>query len=236
MRRRVGTPFLVLVLVVSLLGTGPGAGALLAQDAPPESRSFMETAIRGGLAFAATTAIKGLFGMAPGYLGALIPSFGPAFAVPLLVGAGLVEGLISLTVFSAIMGTQDRRWLVRSYLAASVLSVLTTFMLGGVFSPLVVTVISNVARLVLFALLTRPPGTSLTKHLVSEVSMGAVDPTSTPSAPGTSLSVAELEEARRQAYRECVGASAEDVRAAAYDRFARLTVQLSAQRDVTAAR
>jgi len=211
--------------------------AAAADEELPKKRSILETMLRGGAALAATTAIKGLFGMAPGYLATLIPAMGPAMTVPLLVGAGLLEGAISLTVFSAIMGQKERRWLVRSFLLASVASVAMTYFLGPLMAPWAVTVLSNVVRLGIFALLTRPPDKGLTEHLVDEVKSTVKGNGGSTASPDdlAGRSAAELEQFRRQAYAEYLGAADTETRADAYERFKKATDALSNLRSDAAA-
>jgi len=191
-----------------------------------EDRSLAESGVRWGLAFAATSAIKGLFGMAPGYLAAFLPSMGASMFVPALIGAGLLEGMISLSVFSAITGVKDRQWLTRSFLMASVVSVAATFFLAGMMSPLALTLVSNGLRLAVFAMLTRPPDKSITDHIVDEVKdvVGVAKTDEEQAAIGAkaskaSLSLSEIETLRLEAYSGYVKASDSNERTKFYNDF-----------------
>ena len=207
------------------------------EEAQEEKKgSLLGSMLRLGGAFAATTAIKGLFGMAPGYLTTLIPTLGPTMAVPMLIGAGLLEGAISLSIFTLIMDQKDRRYLIRAFLMASIVSVAATFFLSGLMAPWAVTVLSNVLRLGLFSLLTRPPNKDLTEHLVDEVKavVGKDTTDKVETEEGVELSAKELEELRKQAYQDYLAAADLDGRAEAHTRFKKYTDLLSKLRQEAA--
>lgn len=189
----------------------------------------MSSGLRLGAAIGATTLIKGLFGMAPGYLSALIPTMGPSMAVPLLIGAGLLEGAISLSVFSLIMKKENRRYLIRAFLLASVVSVASTFFLSGILSPIALTLVSNLLRLGLFSLLTRPPEKELGEHLVDEVKtvVGKEPEDTVETSMGVEFSAKELDELRRESYQKYIDAETIELRAKAYKDFNNYTNLLS---------
>lgn len=193
-----------------------------------KGRSLLENGVRYGLAFSATSFIKGLFGMAPGYLATFLPSMGASMFVPALIGAGLLEGLISLSVFSAITGVKDRKWLTRSFLVASVVSVAATFFLAGMVSPLALTLITNGLRLAVFAMLTRPSDTSVADYIVEEVKdvvgvessddnelKTSIDSDSQKSA----LTITEIEALRLESYSAYIKASDSNERTKYYNDF-----------------
>jgi hypothetical protein len=230
---------LALGLALCCLTASSGARQLLAADVAgdPKPQSVVASVFRNVAAFALTTGIKGLFGMAPGYLQALIPTVCPAMAMPVLIGAGLLEGAISLTVATAILGKENRRWLVRSFLLASALSSVTTYFLAPMLAPWVTVVVSNLVRMAIFSLLTKPPNVSMTSHLINEVeskitgenSEAGTGKTTEPKASlaPTCLSVVELERPRREAYNQYLLAEGPELREAAYADFKRYTEQLA---------
>ncbi len=221
--------FLILCFTCAIVPTPLRADEESSEKPEKKKGSFVGSILRAGAAIGATTAIKGLFGMAPGYLSALIPTLGPSMAVPMLIGAGLLEGAISLTVFTMIMDQKDRRWLVRSFLLASIVSVAATFFLSGLMAPWAVTVVSNLLRLGLFSLLTRPPNKDLTEHLVDEVKavVGKDTEDTVETDEGLELSAKEIEDLRKQAYADYLAAEDLDSRAEAHKRFKKYTDLLS---------
>jgi hypothetical protein len=153
---------------------------------------------------------------------------GASMFVPALIGAGLLEGLISLSVFSAITGVKDRKWLTRSFLVASVVSVAATFFLAGMVSPLALTLITNGLRLAVFAMLTRPSDTSVADYIVEEVKdvvgvessddnelKTSIDSDSQKSA----LTITEIEALRLESYSAYIKASDSNERTKYYNDF-----------------
>jgi len=189
---------------------------------PSKERPMWNTILRGFAAFAVTTGIKGIFGMAPGYLASLIPAFSPAFAIPVLVGAGLLEGVISFGAISAILGMKDRENLVRSFLVASVVASSTHFFLAGFLAPFQLNLLASVLRLGLFWILTKPEHETLEQHLVAEVKsavgQGSDDVTTSPPT-SQNLGIAEVEQLRRLAYNNYLAATEDSSREEAYERF-----------------
>jgi len=206
-------------------------------------RSLLETGARFGAAFAATSAIKGLFGMAPGYLTTFLPAMGASFVIPALICAGLIEGAISLTVFSAITGIKDRQWLVRAFLMASVVSVAATFFLSGMMAPWLVALISNGLRLAMFSMLTRPPDKTVAAHLVDEVKE-VVGTDNTDDAEekndnamlvkkAATLSISEIQDKRMKAYKGYMNAENSEERTSFYYDFKHFSQLLTNVREKT---
>ena len=103
-------------------------------------------------------------------------------------------------------------------------------------APWAVTILSNVMRLALFSLLTRPPNKDLTEHLVDEVKavVGKETEDTVETEEGVDLSAKELEELRKQAYRDYLAAADLDSRAEAHGRFTKYTGLLSKLRQEAA--
>lgn len=237
---------IICIMLALLCFLGPVTPSALCQDGNENTkqgsseRSKAETVARYGAAFAATSAIKGLFGMAPGYLMTFLPSMGASLFVPALIGAGIVEGAISLTVFSAITGIKDRQYLVRAFLLASVVSVTATYFFTGLMAPWLVTLLSNTLRLVVFSMLTRPPDKDVTEHIVDEVKdvVGidekSDDTSSHETVSKSSLSLTDIQKLRLEAYNGYVGSSDNSQRTSYYNDFKHYSQLLLTAKDKAA--